>query len=341
MSIASGLATGLDATPNLAEEAVRQAMRKAGLERAEGVILLLSQHYARHAATAVMAAARAAGCMQVVGMTAPGLITENGWVLDQIAAAALVLGDDMGLTPMHDASGPTLAFCSAPTLPIEWVAPPQRIGLLHDGSAVWQQARVQENGRCEFALSGVRMTTRVAPGLKRIGEKQVVSNIRGLDLLRLGQLTASDSLRRALPAEWKEGPLPVHQLAMMPNGEPGQPAIPLLSANADGSITLARQPKSGENLAWAMRQPLAAEAELREQLSDLTPPAFGLMFSCIGRGPLFYGHDDRDLAIWRERFPGLPLLGAYGGAQIAPNPAGDNQQWQNSVVLALAYRDLA
>lgn len=339
MSIASALTTGLDATPNLAEEAVSEALAKAGLARAEGVILLLSQHFSRHAAMAVMAAARAAGCMQVVGMTVPGLITESGWALDQIAAAALVLGDDMGLTPLHGGSGPALAFCAAPTLPIEWRNAPARIGLLHDGSAVWQQARVRDDGRCEFTLSGVSTQAAVAPGLKRISEMQTVSNTRGLDLLRLDQLSASDSLRRALPAEWKDGPLPIHQLALMDDGNTTRPAIPLLSANADGSITLARQPEVGESMAWAMRQPLAAEAELRQQLADAAPPAFGLMFSCIGRGPLFYGHDDRDLAVWRERFPGVPLLGAYGGAQIAPSAEGGCEQWQNSVVLSLCHRN--
>jgi hypothetical protein len=62
---------------------------------------------------------------------------------------------------------------------------------------------------------------------------------------------------------------------------------------------------------------------MREALRMLrsTPkkrPDFALMFSCIGRGPLFYGNDDRDLLAFRERFPGVPLLGAYGSGQIAP-----------------------
>lgn len=338
MSVASALASGLDATPHLAEQAVRQALEKAGLERAEGVILLLSQHYARHAAMAVMAAARAAGCMQVVGMTAPGLITEQGWVLDQIGAAALVLGDDMGLTPAHDAAEPHLAFCAAPSLPADWLMPPSRIGLLHDASAVWQQARLHEDGRCAFGLRGLALQYRVAPGLKPISDLLTVSNVRGLDILRFGQLSAVDSLRRALPAEWKDCPPPLHQLALLPEGRLDRPAVPLLAINADGSVSLTQLPADGERYAWAMRQPLAAEAELREQLAETPPPSFGLMFSCIGRGPLFYGHDDRDLALWRERYPGVPLLGAYGGAQIAPAGDGGSQQWQNSVALALCYR---
>jgi hypothetical protein len=64
-------------------------------------------------------------------------------------------------------------------------------------------------------------------------------------------------------------------------------------------------------------------------------PDFALMFSCLGRGPLFYGNDDRDLLAFREIFPGVPLLGAYGSGQIAP--AGDgNRLFQNTVVTLLS-----
>jgi small ligand-binding sensory domain FIST len=58
------------------------------------------------------------------------------------------------------------------------------------------------------------------------------------------------------------------------------------------------------------------------------------MFSCLGRGPLFYGDEDRDLAIFRERLPGVPLAGAYGTGQIAA-AAGSNRLFQNSVITVL------
>jgi len=63
-------------------------------------------------------------------------------------------------------------------------------------------------------------------------------------------------------------------------------------------------------------------------------PDFALMFSCIGRGPLFYGNDDRDLIAFREQFPGTPLLGAYGNGQIAP-AGGANHLFQNAAVTLL------
>lgn len=339
MTVATALATGSEASPHLAEQAVKQALEQAGLQRAEGIILLLSQHFGRHAQSALLAAARAGGCMQVMGMTAPGLITETGWTLDQPAAAALILGNSMGLTPLHDLHGFALSFCATPSLPADWLGKPARLGLVHDGSTVWQQSRIQEDGRCEFGLQGLKIQPVISTGLKCIGTVQKVTDTRGLDLLRVDEVTALESLLRALPAEWKERtPIPIHHLAAVPNGDLTQPAIPLLSVNADKSITLAQIPSSGESFSWAIRQPLTAESELRDALAGTATPDFGLMFSCIGRGPLFYGHDDRDLVVWRERFPGVPLLGAYGGAQIAPNLKRGSQQWQNSAVLALCTK---
>ena len=77
-----------------------------------------------------------------------------------------------------------------------------------------------------------------------------------------------------------------------------------------------------------MRQSLLATVDLEKR------PDFALMFSCLGRGPLFYGDDDRDLLAFRETFPGVPLIGVYGSGQIAPAGNG-NRLFQNSVVTLL------
>jgi small ligand-binding sensory domain FIST len=80
-----------------------------------------------------------------------------------------------------------------------------------------------------------------------------------------------------------------------------------------------------------MRQTLARLA------TGAPAPAAALLFSCIGRGPYFYGGEDRDLDVLRERFPGLPLLGVYGTGQIAPRPGG-NVPLHNAAVTALISR---
>lgn len=336
MTAASALVTGFEPSPLLAEAAVRQALERAGLERAGGVVLFLSAEFARHAQAAILAAARAAGSLQVVGMVAPGVFTESGWVLDQPAAAALVVGGAAAFSPAS-ATGPLLSFNGTTTLPPDWHNHAPRIGLSQPDTALWQQGRSAAS-RAEIAIAGARCHLAVSTGLRLLGLAQPIEQARGHDIDRVGGLPALESLTRALPAEVRARPqLPVHLIgAVRAEGE--AVAIPLLTANADGSLTLAEALQPGEAIRWTLRQPLAAETDMRTCLETAAracaAPAFGLMFSCIGRGPLFYGHDDRDLALFRERFPGLPLAGAYGSGQIAPL-AGRNRHLQNSVVTAL------
>jgi small ligand-binding sensory domain FIST len=93
-----------------------------------------------------------------------------------------------------------------------------------------------------------------------------------------------------------------------------------------------------------MRQALAAERDTRgavDRAADElgTEPEFAILLSCLGRGPYFFGGADRDLEILRQRFPGLPIVGAYGAGQIAPLPMG-NRLIHNSALIALASTDV-
>ena len=124
-------------------------------------------------------------------------------------------------------------------------------------------------------------------------------------------------------------------IATMIHDAGGDPAI---AGRISAFPTLAEALEVGEQVHWAIRQPLSAEQDMREALrAAVNPekiPDFALMFSCLGRGPLFYGNDDRDLLAFREQFPGVPLIGAYGSGQIAP-VGRHNRLFQNTVVTLL------
>ena len=337
MSAASALIKGLDPDPQLAEAAVRLALARAGLHHANGVILYLTHEMAKQAGAALRAASRAAGSLQVIGVTAHGIFTETGWVLDQPAAAALVMGGELALAP--DGDGPVLSFSGGSALPGDWLQARPRLGLLHANGQAWQQSRLTADGRAEAVITGGIYTQIVTSGLKALAAPQTVNGVRGLDVLGLGELSAFDSLLRLLPPDLRQrNSLPLHMLAAMPDGRADLPAIPLLAANGDGSIALARPLRPGDRIAWGLRQAMSAEDEIRQALAtaaeSLAQPTFGLMFSCIGRGPLFYGNDDRDLLAWRERFPGVPLIGAYGSGQLTSS-SWETRQWQNAAVTAL------
>jgi FIST C domain len=342
MKVASGLVSGLQPTPELAADAVRNALHGAGLERADQVLLFLTRDFVRHAQPAIVAAARAAGTLQVSGCTAYGLLTERGWLLDQPGAAALVFAQP---TPDHgERSGPLLSFSSHHTLPHDWRSLPARAGLLDAEAASWAHGRLAGTPGAEVRLPGVHARVACSPGLRLLGLPLTVNTTTGYDMRQLGGLAAIDSLRRSLPAEMRADP-PLHQIVVSRAVE--EPAVPILSINADGSLTLGEALAVGETVHWAIRQPLSAERNMRRSLLSALPgesqngavnaentPDFALMFSCLGRGPLFYGNEDRDLLAFAEQFPGVPLLGAYGGGQIAP-VGKRNRLFQNTVVTLL------
>jgi hypothetical protein len=329
MKAGSALVSGQRPEAELAHEAVQAALAAAGLARADNVILFLTHDFNRNPQPAVLAAARAAGCLAVSGGTASGLFTERGWRLDQPAAAALVYAAP---TSELSAESPLLSFSGHGRLPFEWQDGPARVGLLDTDAAVWSHGRTADNGCAEFHLPGVNARLVRSSGLRLLGEAQPVEQCAGYELRRLGGHSAVDSLHRALPADLRERP-PLHLIAALRQAD--TPGIAILSANADGSLTLAEPLNDGDTIIWAIRQPLAAEQEMREVLTATVNPEkqpnFALMFSCIGRGPLFYGNDDRDLVAFRDTFPDTPLLGAYGTGQIAPL-AGHNRLFHNTAL---------
>ena len=344
MTIASALISGNDPLPQLAERAVHAAMKRAGLTRANGVLLFLSTEFTRHAQPAVLAAARAARCTQIAGGIAAGLCTETGWVLDRPSAAAMVLGDSLALAGGEAAGDDPLLCCTSTPFPSEW-ADSQRYGLHFHGnngqSAVWQSGRLTDRGMAESRILGARAEIIVSPGVQPIGLPQRVDAVRGYDLLALAGQPALESLVAALPDDWRERqPLPLHLInaSIGDTGGEGRTAA-VISANADGSLTLTEALQPGDRIAWGLRLPAAAAAEMSSLLADrVAAPDFALYFSCIGRGPYFHGSDDCDLQALCERFPGLPVLGAYGTGQIA-FAGRRSRQLQNAVVTALFRKD--
>jgi small ligand-binding sensory domain FIST len=360
MTIATALVTGNEPLPQLAEKAVQQALGKAGLTHANGVLLFLTPEFSRNAQAAVTAAARAAQCTQVDGGIASGVLTESGWTLDRPAAAVMVFGGN--LTPRFPCKEglPVLSYAGG-VFPPEWDDSVLRFGSTFSGNfaagsahgkpATWQQSRLTETQRFCAQFNGAVLSVGVSSGLQLLGQPMLIESCNGFDLEKLGGQAALKSLNRVLPAELRreKNPQLHHLMAIRVDATHGDHAladgthhpIALIAANADNSLTLAERVIPGQYLAWGIRQPVTAENDMRqciERLSrDIPKPACALMFSCIGRGPYFYGSEDRDLNILCERFPGLPVLGTYGTGQIAPagGASGNNRPLQNAVVTAL------
>lgn len=349
MKVASSLVSGPHPGSELVEQAVHQALTKADLSSAGQVILLLSREFSRNPQAAILAAARTAGTTQVSGCTTQGVFTEDGWQIDQAAVAVLVFNpppDASTSNSSHSSNSPRISFCGNSTLPFGWQDSAPRVGLLNPHGTVWHQARVASDGHVEFQLPGLQCQPVLSTGLRSLGQPLAIEVVQGYELRRIGNQSAADCLIRKLPAELREHP-PWHHISLLRNAD--TPAIAILSANADGSLTLAAELKEGEMVQCAIRQALFAEQEIHQALNAIPQGYFlrgavhnqkrpnfdfAMMFSCIGRGPLFYGDNDRDLMAFQEQFPNTPLIGGYGSGQIAFS-AGSNHLFNNAAVTLL------
>lgn len=331
MKAATGLASGDQALPRLAEAAVQQALAQLGESRAGSILLYLTPDFSRHPEAALKAGARAGACLQVCGGLVAQPFTEREAVLDRPAAAALVLCD---LPAAAAGQHSWLTYRSHhPAAPQAWQDGP-RFGIECAEGSLWCQGRLQESHSVSPEFPGLSARLEVSLGLQKLSPPLEITAASGHQLLNVGHSPAQESLRRALPPELRQAGL--HSLFAIP---PQGPAIPILEAHPEGQLTLARPLPAGTTLSWAARLPLGAEAELGRQLDTLAlavpQPGFGLMFACIGRGPWFHNGEERNQAAWQERFADLPLLGAYGDSQIIPHPDGGARLQHNSVVTAL------
>ena len=98
----------------------------------------------------------------------------------------------------------------------------------------------------------------------------------------------------------------------------------ILTADEDtGVIGIAAEVEEGDSILFAVREGGAARKDLARVLADASAKAegpwrFGLYFDCLARGRSLYGETGVDSALLESAFPGLPILGFFCAAEIAP-----------------------
>jgi small ligand-binding sensory domain FIST len=286
--IATALACADRADPELAAEAVRTALGRAGADIARGVLLFLSTDFVHQAHAAVLAASRAGRCLQVTGCTAPGVFTEEDWVLDRPAACAMVFAGGCGPAAHPEDGAPLLTLATPNAAGTGWLeGGGPRYGLLstdnsaHGAGRIWCHGKMAAEGRCEAAFAGVRAAVGVSRGMRILGEPRPVGG-SGRDVLRVGDHPALNALLRELPLDMREmEKLPFHLLAAgLVRGEAAgaidegrYTLVPIIGVNHDErSVALALPLDDGDRIFWALRQALAAENDMR-RLADELPAA--------------------------------------------------------------------
>jgi len=339
--VATGISYGTPRADH-ATIAVQKALERAGLTQANSVVLYLSNDYASDPAPALRAAARTAGCTQVFGCSASGLVTDEDWVLDSSGAAAMVLGGNLSLVP--DTGLPAhllrISLATPDGVDAEWIDEPKiRVGAIssdvfgHGPFAVWQGARSVADGHTHACIRGGEGAVAVGQGVRALTAPLEVADAQGLEIRKLGPYPALNVLINALPPAVRQMErIPLHLLMCgVTFGEPSSAIRDgrfrldhIVSANVDDhSITLSQELRRGERLFWAIRDKLSAQRDMAAAVKRAyqalgQEPDFALLFPCLSRGPSFYGNRDRDAETLSAAFPDLPFIGFYGNGEIAP-----------------------
>lgn len=355
MKVATSLVLGNKASPALVAEAVSTAMLKADITVASSVLLLLTSEFAVDPQPAITAAAKAANCTQVFGCSATGIFTEEDWVLDSPAVAVMVFGGEVSIQTAkhHQPEHELLTICAPNAINSTWLnnGNARYGGISGDAVgqgpfSVWQNAKGGSMGMVDAQISGVKLATKASHGFNMLTKPKQIKQTNDFDITQLDNNSPLTTLRKAWKAHKNsDAPIPLHlMMAVYADsvetincGEFNQ--TNLISIDEDtGNITLAQPLKAGQFLSWGLRDQVVAESDLllttQQLIQELgASPAFGLLFSCLGRGP-FYDGVDHDLRTIAKQLPNMPLLGFYGNGEIA-NIAGQNQLLPYSAVLSL------
>jgi len=355
--VATGLASGRKADAALAAQAVEKAMKKSGIKAPSAVLLFLSAEFAADPESAIKAAAKAASCTQVIGCSATGIFTEEDWILDSPAAAAMVFSDTATLNVVKDKTpnNALLMTLAAPNaMNSTWLNKPGlRFGGISGDAvgqgpfSVWENGKGSTQGYCEVEIEHAKAAVAASHGLKSFSKPHNITKTHGHNLLTINDIDAVKHLNKAWQAsDTQVQELPLHKIVAiyanhkeaLSQGEYHVASI-IVNDESSGTVTLSKALEEGCWMRWAVRDVNAAQIDivktatkLGQQLED--DPTFALLFSCLGRGPSFYVGSDQDLELLKTLFPSLPIIGFYGNGEIAPI-AGQNEMLQYSAVLGL------
>ena len=113
-----------------------------------------------------------------------------------------------------------------------------------------------------------------------------------------------------------------------------------VDVNSQG-ITTSQIIHQGGVVSFAYRNYKSAEIDIRAMLTRLknkntNTPDFGIYFNCASRGEALYGRSNVDTQIIKEILGEFPLIGFYGGYELAQMPQGV-QLYTYTGVLVLVY----
>jgi small ligand-binding sensory domain FIST len=174
---------------------------------------------------------------------------------------------------------------------------------------------------------GPPVTAVVAQGCRPIGQPFTVTAADGRYVVELGGRAALARLQAVaaeLPEELRSRLSGAVQLGIVADEHrdelgPGDFLVRSIAGarEADGALALDATVEVGQTVQFQLREPQAADEELRALLAAAAADAV-LLFTCTGRGRAWFGEGDHDWRAIDERFGPVPVAGARCAGEVGP-----------------------
>lgn len=190
------------------------------------------------------------------------------------------------------------------------------------------------------AVSGVRLggafrhQLAITQGCRPLCEPLLVTRSHENLILEVEGRPALDALRERAPEELTEDLDLIYGrlfIGVLPDPDgyrarPGEYLVrSIVAADPDtGVLAIADSVEEGESILFVLREPRSAMQDLTQMLGRVRSQQgdaryrFALYFNCLARGRSLYGKTGVDAHLLREALPGVPLLGFFCNAEIAP-----------------------
>ncbi|MFA5891982.1 MAG: FIST N-terminal domain-containing protein [Actinomycetota bacterium] len=190
---------------------------------------------------------------------------------------------------------------------------------------------VRARGAVGIAVSGqARVGTLVSQGCRAIGEPMIITRADRNLIFELGGQRPVDRIRdiwsKVEPAEralMANGPLFIGRVVDEYKTDFGRGDFVVrnvMGADAEkGFIVVADVVEVGETIQFHVRDPRAADEDLRQMLGSVSSPTSGaLLFTCNGRGSNMFEEQDHDAAAVHKGLGEVPLAGFFANGEIGP-----------------------
>ena len=360
-------------TAQAAEEATRQAMAQAGIQRADAALVFFTADHVRSSRELLEPLRSVTGTDQIAGASAAGILTGAGEVEGRHGLAVLVLASDQMqarpflFQPLRERDrevGAQIARCAAnradqnsllTLFPDTYNGQPQRLLQALEQEAGFVPtvgAGATESGTAQatYQLCGDALTTNAVAGMVLSGsfhagvditqgcqpltgpmvitkaEKNLILEIDNRPALevfaRLLKGPLAEDIRRALTVLFVGLPADRNENSVGPGKYLVRNIIGLDPAK--GILGVAEEVREGQAMIFAFRDGQRAREDLNQMLERQVEnlrgkkPAFGLYFNCCARGASLYGIPGIDSAYIRQALGDFPLIGMFGGYELAP-----------------------